>query len=82
MAVARQNGVARREALLDAAHARGIRVVLDGVFNHVGRGFWPFHHLLESGGASPYRAFVSLPGHEFDVFNSPQYRVVLLRGIA
>jgi glycosidase len=41
--------------LLDAAHAREIRVVLDGVFNHVGRGFWPFHHLLESGGASPYR---------------------------
>ncbi|HEX5013183.1 MAG TPA: glycoside hydrolase family 13 protein [Candidatus Limnocylindrales bacterium] len=41
--------------LLDAAHARGIRVVLDGVFNHVGRGFWPFHHLLESGAASPYR---------------------------
>jgi cyclomaltodextrinase / maltogenic alpha-amylase / neopullulanase len=41
--------------LLDAAHARGMRVVLDGVFNHAGRGFWPFHHLLEAGAASPYR---------------------------
>jgi neopullulanase len=41
--------------LLDAAHARGVRVVLDGVFNHVGRGFWPFHHVMESGAASPYR---------------------------
>lgn len=41
--------------LLDAAHARGIRVVLDGVFNHTGRGFWAFHHVLENGGASPYR---------------------------
>ncbi|HEY8869415.1 MAG TPA: glycoside hydrolase family 13 protein [Candidatus Limnocylindrales bacterium] len=41
--------------LLDAAHARDIRVVLDGVFNHTGRGFWPFHHVLESGAASPYR---------------------------
>lgn len=41
--------------LLDVAHARGIRVVLDGVFNHVGRGFWPFHHLMESGASSPYR---------------------------
>jgi cyclomaltodextrinase / maltogenic alpha-amylase / neopullulanase len=41
--------------LLDAAHGRGIRVILDGVFNHSGRGFWPFHHVLEAGGASPYR---------------------------
>ncbi|MES2210260.1 MAG: glycoside hydrolase family 13 protein [Chloroflexota bacterium] len=41
--------------LLDSAHERGIRVILDGVFNHVGRGFWPFQHVIESGGASPYR---------------------------
>ena len=41
--------------LLDGAHARGIRLILDGVFNHTGRGFWPFHHVLETGGSSPYR---------------------------
>ena len=40
--------------LVDALHARGMRIVLDGVFNHVGRGFWPFHHVLENGLASPY----------------------------
>jgi cyclomaltodextrinase / maltogenic alpha-amylase / neopullulanase len=40
--------------LLDAAHARGMRVVLDGVFNHSGRGFWPFHHVVENGAQSPY----------------------------
>ncbi|HVM29325.1 MAG TPA: glycoside hydrolase family 13 protein [Candidatus Limnocylindrales bacterium] len=40
--------------LLDACHARGMRVVLDGVFNHASRGFWPFHHVAESGLASPY----------------------------
>lgn len=41
-------------ALLDAAHTRGIRIVLDGVFNHASRGFWPFHHVLENGRDSPY----------------------------
>ncbi|MFC1997695.1 glycoside hydrolase family 13 protein [Chloroflexota bacterium] len=40
--------------LLDEAHQRDIRVVLDGVFNHASRGFWAFHHILETGGNSPY----------------------------
>ena len=48
-------GDAALRELLDRAHARGMRVVLDGVFNHTGRGFWPFHHILETGAASPYR---------------------------
>jgi cyclomaltodextrinase / maltogenic alpha-amylase / neopullulanase len=53
-------GDAALRELLDRAHARGMRVVLDGVFNHTGRGFWPFHHILESGGASPYRDWFHL----------------------
>jgi neopullulanase len=48
-------GDAALRELLDRAHSRGMRVVLDGVFNHTGRGFWPFHHILEAGAASPYR---------------------------
>lgn len=48
-------GTPALRTLLDAAEARGLRVILDGVFNHVGRGFWPFHHVLEAGAASPYR---------------------------
>ncbi len=40
--------------MLDAAHDRGIRVVLDGVFNHASRGFYQFNHALENGAASPY----------------------------
>lgn len=46
--------------LLDSAHGRGMRVVLDGVFNHTGRGFWQFHHIVENGGASPYRDWFHL----------------------
>ncbi len=41
--------------LLDQAHAKDIRVILDGVFNHASRGFWQFHHVLENGMASPYK---------------------------
>lgn len=41
--------------LLDQAHKRGIRVVLDGVFNHASRGLWQFHHVLECGDGSPYK---------------------------
>ena len=41
--------------LLDKAHKKGIRVVLDGVFNHASRGLWQFHHVLECGDGSPYR---------------------------
>ena len=48
-------GDAALRELLDTAHARGMRVILDGVFNHGGRGFWPFHHVLENGASSPYR---------------------------
>lgn len=35
-------------------HSEGIRVVLDGVFNHVGRGFWAFQDVLKNRESSPY----------------------------
>jgi neopullulanase len=41
--------------LLDKAHKKNIRIVLDGVFNHASRGIWQFHHVLESGNGSPYK---------------------------
>lgn len=41
--------------LLDKAHRKNMRVVLDGVFNHASRGFWQFHHVLECGDGSPYQ---------------------------
>ena len=47
-------GDAALRELLDAAHGRGMRVILDGVFNHASRGFWAFNHILECGLASPY----------------------------
>ena len=40
--------------LCDALHQNGIRVVLDGVFNHVGRDFWAFQDVQKNGQSSPY----------------------------
>ncbi len=37
-----------------ALHENGIKVVLDGVFNHVGRGFGPFQDVLKNREHSPY----------------------------
>ncbi len=48
-------GDAALRELIDACHARGMRIVLDGVFNHASRGFWPFNHVMETGWDSPYR---------------------------
>ena len=47
-------GDAGLRALLERAHALGIKVVLDGVFNHASRGFFQFNDILENGEQSPY----------------------------
>lgn len=36
-------------------HKAGIKIVLDGVFNHVGRGFWAFQDVLKNKWDSPYK---------------------------
>ena len=40
--------------LVEQAHELGIRVILDGVFNHSGSGFAPFVDVLRKGEASEY----------------------------
>ncbi len=47
-------GNAALRELIDAAHERGMKVVLDGVFNHASRGFFQFSDLLEQGQDSAY----------------------------
>ena len=43
------------KALCDELHRNGMRIVLDGVFNHCGLGFAPFADAREKGAASEYR---------------------------
>jgi cyclomaltodextrinase len=69
-------GDAAFKELLDAAHARGIRIVLDGVFNHASRGFFQFNHILECGEQSPYLDWFTVKGfplNAYDHTRKPNY---------
>ena len=46
--------------VVEALHKEGIKVVLDGVFNHVGRGFWAFKDVQEKRWDSPYKDWFHL----------------------
>ena len=46
--------------LTRSAHQRGLRILLDGVFNHVGRGFPAFAAVLEQGPAAPAASWFRL----------------------
>ena len=50
------------DEMLAACHDRGIRVVLDGVFNHCSRGFFQFNDILENGDQSPYIDWFNIKG--------------------
>jgi len=62
-------GNAAFKSFLKAAHKRGIKVILDGVFNHASRGFFQFNHLLENGAASPYRRWFHPQGYPLKAYN-------------
>ena len=46
--------------VVDACHAKGIRVLLDGVFNHVGRSFWAFADVREKREESAYAGWFNI----------------------
>lgn len=52
------------DQLVTAAHSRGVRLVLDGVFNHCGLGFAPFQDVLRNGPASRWAGW-------FDAYDYP-----------
>ncbi|MBN2384963.1 glycoside hydrolase family 13 protein [bacterium] len=64
-------GTSALQTLLEAAHQRGIRVILDGVFNHTGRGFYQFCHIIENGPSSPYRDWFYINNLPIKPFDAP-----------
>lgn len=60
--------------LLEEAHRREMRIVLDGVFNHASRGFFQFNHILENGEKSPYLDWFTIYGFPMNAFQGkPNY---------
>jgi cyclomaltodextrinase / maltogenic alpha-amylase / neopullulanase len=64
--------------LFAQASGRGIRVVLDGVFNHVGRGFPQLKDVRDRGAESAFRSwFHRRPDGSFDTFEGHERLVTL-----
>lgn len=68
-------GDAALQRLLQESHRRGMKVVLDGVFNHASRGFFQFNHILETGADSPYLDWFDVRGYPLNAYHGyPNYR--------
>jgi cyclomaltodextrinase / maltogenic alpha-amylase / neopullulanase len=60
-------------SLLDACHSRGIRVILDGVFNHTGVEFFAFRDVREKGALSPYKEWYNIKSFPVGPADDPNY---------
>lgn len=61
-------------AFLRAAHAHGIRVVLDAVLNHCGDGHWAFRDAVEHEADSPYVNWFMIEDFPVQAHPTPNYR--------
>ena len=52
--------------LVDGVHARGMRIILDGVFNHCGYWWDKFQDVVKNGKASPYRSWFFIHSYPVD----------------
>ena len=62
------------DRLVKKAHKLGLRVILDGVFNHCSRGFFQFNSLMELGQNSPYVDWFHVKGWPLNAYSGkPNY---------
>ena len=59
--------------LVNACHELGIRVILDGVFNHCGPGFFAFQDLIKHGAASRYKDWFYVQNFPVQMEPRPNY---------
>ncbi len=55
--------------LVEHAHRNQVRIILDGVFNHCGRGFFAFNDILENQEYSPYRDWFYINHFPVDAYS-------------
>ena len=60
--------------LIREAHRRNMRVILDGVFNHTGRGFFAFADILENQEHSPYQDWYHIHHFPVDAYTSGELK--------
>lgn len=58
---------------VDVCHEKGIRVILDGVFNHCGADFFAFQDVLQKGEASRYYSWFYKLGNPVRYKDPPNY---------
>jgi hypothetical protein len=63
------------KTLTEACHKRGVRVILDGVFNHCGYMFGPFQDVLKNGEKSRYKQWFHIDGFPVST-DPPNYECV------
>jgi glycosidase len=59
--------------LVDSCHARGIRIILDGVFNHTGVDFFAFADAKKNGARSRYKDWYTFHGFPVGPVSAPNY---------
>ncbi len=58
---------------VDEVHSRGIRIVLDAVFNHCGDGFWAFEDVRKKGASSKYASWFFIDDYPI-IQDPPNYQ--------
>ncbi len=56
--------------LIEACHINGIKIIIDGVFNHTGINFWAFQDVLENQKKSPFVSWYTI--NEWDNPATPE----------
>ena len=65
-------GLETFRSLLKQAHDLGIRVIIDGVFNHCGRAFLQFADTVENGPASPWAGWFRISDWPVNAYDATQ----------